>query len=110
MDLSKMCNDHIHNRTNATTLATEDLIAASSFLTVVLLVFHLFYFPMLPWQQKENSVQIYLSKHEQLVTAEANYEFKMYDFDSIRSGVLIHRLPIPFLLGERFDDWLMQQS
>lgn len=52
--------------------ALEDFIAASSFLPVVLLVFQLFYFFMLPWQQKENSVQIYLSKHEQMVTAEPN--------------------------------------
>lgn len=43
-DSSKMCNEQIDNRTNATTLAIEDLIAASSFHPVVLLVFHLFYF------------------------------------------------------------------
>ncbi len=60
----------LQQKTNST-MVIEDFIAASSFLPVVLLVFRHFYFPMLSWQQKENSVHIYLSKHEQLMTAKA---------------------------------------
>ncbi len=71
-------------------MVIEDFIAASSFLPVVLLVFRHFYFPMLSWQQKENSVHIYLSKHEQLMTAKAM--IKSYsEFHTVIPDVLIHR-------------------